>query len=155
MLKNLFLWLIIAIVLVSVFSNFGPRRLSTEKIPYSQFLTEVNKGSVASVVIEEDRFIKGTTKNNHHFVTFMPTKDDALLGELLKNKVVVFGEEKPQESLLFHIFINWFPMLLLIGIWVFFTRQNLPDHKPFKATRYAFNRLNCLNLKPYRSKNFT
>ena len=123
MLKNLFLWLIIAIVLVSVFSNFGPRRLSTEKIPYSQFLTEVNKGSVASVVIEEDRFIKGTTKNNHHFVTFMPTKDDALLGELLKNKVVVFGEEKPQESLLFHIFINWFPMLLLIGIWVFFVRQ--------------------------------
>lgn len=123
MVKNLFLWLIIAIVLVSVFSNFGPRHTSAEKLSYSQFLKEVDQGMVNSVTIEDSKVIKGTTKNNHRFVTYMPMQDDALLGELLKSKVDVSGQEKQQESFLLHLFINWFPMLLLIGVWVFFMRQ--------------------------------
>ena len=123
MVKNLFLWLIIAIVLVSVFSNFGPRNTSTEKVPYSQFLKQIDQGMVNTVTIEDNRVIKGMTKNNHRFVTYMPVQDDALLGELLKNNVEVSGQEKQQESFLLHLFINWFPMLLLIGVWVFFMRQ--------------------------------
>ena len=123
MVKNLFLWLIIAIVLVSVFSNFGPRHASTEKVSYSQFLKEINQGMITTVTIEDNRVIKGMTKNNHRFVTYMPVQDDALLGELLKNNVDVSGQEKQQESFLLHLFINWFPMLLLIGVWVFFMRQ--------------------------------
>lgn len=123
MVKNLFLWLIIAIVLVSVFSNFGPRHATAEKLSYSQFLKEVDQGMVNSVTIEDSKVIKGTTKNNHRFVTYMPMQDDALLGELLKSKVEVTGQEKQQESFLLHLFINWFPMLLLIGVWVFFMRQ--------------------------------
>ena len=123
MVKNLFLWLIIAIVLVSVFSNFGPRNASTEKVAYSQFLKEINQGLVTAVTIEDNKVIKGMTKNNHRFVTYMPVQDDALLGELLKYNVEVSGQEKEQESFLLHLFINWFPMLLLIGVWVFFMRQ--------------------------------
>ncbi len=123
MLKNLFLWLIIAIVLVSVFSNFGPRQASTERISYSQFLKEIDQGLINSVTIEDDKIIKGVTKNNHRFVTYMPINDNALLGELLKYNVNVSGQEKQQESFLLHLFINWFPMLLLIGVWVFFMRQ--------------------------------
>ena len=123
MVKNLFLWLIIAIVLVSVFSNFGPRNANTEKVSYSQFLREIDQGLVNSVTIEDDKVIKGFTKNNRRFVTYMPVQDDALLGELLKNNVDVSGQEKQQESFLLHLFINWFPMLLLIGVWVFFMRQ--------------------------------
>lgn len=123
MVKNLFLWLIIAIVLVSVFSNFGPRHSPTEKISYSQFLKQIDQGMVNAVTIEDDKIIKGMTKNNHRFVTYMPVQDDALLGELLKNHVDVSGQEKQQESFLLHLFINWFPMLLLIGVWVFFMRQ--------------------------------
>ena len=123
MVKNLFLWLIIAIVLVAVFSNFGPRHSSAEKLSYSQFLKEVDQGMVNTVTIEDSKVIKGTTKNNHRFVTYMPMQDDALLGELLKSKVDVSGQEKQQESFLLHLFINWFPMLLLIGVWVFFMRQ--------------------------------
>ncbi|MFI4962832.1 MAG: ATP-dependent zinc metalloprotease FtsH [Legionellales bacterium] len=123
MVKNLFLWLIIAIVLVSVFSNFGPRNSVAEKMSYSQFLKEVDQGMVNSVTIEDDKIIKGINKNNKHFVTYMPMKDDALLGELLKGKVEVSGQEKQQESFLLHLFINWFPMFLLIGVWVFFMRQ--------------------------------
>ena len=123
MIKNLFLWLIIAIVLVSVFSNFGPRHANTEKISYSQFLREVEQRSVASVTVEDNRVIKGVMKNSHHFVTYMPVQDNAFLGELLKNNVEVIGQEKQQESFLLHLFVNWFPMLLLIGVWVFFMRQ--------------------------------
>lgn len=123
MVKNLFLWLIIAVVLVSVFSNFGPRNTSTEKISYSQFLREIDQGIINSVSIEDNKVIKGTTKNNRRFVTYMPLPDNALLGQLLKNKVDVIGQEKQQESFLLHLFINWFPMLLLIGVWVFFMRQ--------------------------------
>lgn len=123
MVKNLFLWLIIAIVLVSVFSNFGPRNSVTEKLSYSQFLKEVDQGMINSVTIEDDKIIKGMTKNNKRFVTYMPMQDNALLGELLKSKVDVSGQEKQQESFLLHLFVNWFPMLLLIGVWVFFMRQ--------------------------------
>ncbi len=123
MVKNLFLWLIIAIILVSVFSNFGPRNATAEKISYSQFLKEIDQGSIASVLVEDDRIIRGMTKNNQRFVTYQPMRDNALLGELLKNNVNVSGQEKQQESVLLHIFINWFPMLLLIGVWVFFMRQ--------------------------------
>lgn len=123
MVKNLFLWLIIAIVLVSVFSNFGPRNVSAEKISYSAFLKEIEQGQVASVIIEDDKVIRGIEKNNRRFVTYMPVNDDALLGTLLKNNINVSGQEKQQESFLLHLFINWFPMLLLIGVWVFFMRQ--------------------------------
>lgn len=123
MLKNLFLWLIIAVVLVSVFSNFGSSNASADKISYSQFLTEVSQGLVGTVSIEDDRIIRGVTKNNHRFVTYMPIHDNALLGQLLKYNVNVSGQEKQQESFLLHLFINWFPMLLLIGVWVFFMRQ--------------------------------
>lgn len=123
MVKNLFLWLIIAIVLVSVFSNFGPTQVGTEKLAYSQFLKDVEQGSVSSVTIEDGKIIKGVNKNNQRFITYMPIQDQALLGQLLKSNVQVTGQEKPQESFLLHLFVNWFPMLLLIGVWVFFMRQ--------------------------------
>ena len=76
-----------------------------------------------SVTIEDDKIVKGVTKNNRRFITYIPINDNALLGELLKYNVNVNGQEKQQESFLLHLFINWFPMLLLIGVWVFFMRQ--------------------------------
>ena len=66
MVKNLFLWLIVAIVLVSVFSNFGPRNATAEKVSYSQFLKQIDQGMVNSVTIEDDKIIKGITKNNFY-----------------------------------------------------------------------------------------
>lgn len=123
MVKNLFLWMIIAIVLVSVFSNFGPQNTSVEKKSYTEFLKSVDQQSVNTVSIENNRIIRWKTKNNDHFITYLPMPDDALLGELIKNKVDVTGQEKQQESFLLHIFINWFPMLLFIGIWFFVMRQ--------------------------------
>ncbi|MDA9272163.1 ATP-dependent zinc metalloprotease FtsH [bacterium] len=123
MIKNLFLWLIIAVILVSVFSNFGPRQTRTDSVSYSQFLKEIDQGMVSSVTVEDDKIIKGVTKSNQHFVTYMPMQDNALLGQLLKYNVNIKGQEKQQESFLLHLFVNWFPMLLLIGVWIFFMRQ--------------------------------
>ena len=108
---------------MSVFSNFGPNNTAVDKISYSQFLSEVSQGLVSTVSVEDNRVIRGVTKNNHNFVTYMPVQDNALLGQLLKFNVNVSGQEKQQESFLLHLFINWFPMLLLIGVWVFFMRQ--------------------------------
>lgn len=123
MVKNLFLWLIIALVLVSVFSNFNPHGGAVEKVSYSQFLKDLKQGTVQSVMVEDDKLIHGVTKNNHSFVTFMPLPDFALLDELIKHNVDVNGQEKQQEGFLMHLFVNWFPMFLLIAVWVFFMRQ--------------------------------
>ncbi|ATW01830.1 ATP-dependent metalloprotease [Candidatus Legionella polyplacis] len=123
MIKNLFLWLVIVIILITVFSNFGYRRTSILRISYSQFLNNVDHGMVDSVTIEDNKLVKGQMKDNHQFITYIPMQDDALLGQLLKNKVDVSGQGKQQESFLLHLFVNWFPMLLLIGVWIFFMKQ--------------------------------
>lgn len=122
MLKNLFLWLVIAVILVTVFSNFGPKRGDEQKYSYSQFLQQVEQGNIRSVTINQD-VIKGTSQNGSAFTTYMPIPDQFLLSELIRKKVDVKGQPPEQQSLLLHIFINWFPMLLLIGVWVFFMRQ--------------------------------
>ncbi|HVV68706.1 MAG TPA: ATP-dependent zinc metalloprotease FtsH [Gammaproteobacteria bacterium] len=122
MAKNLLLWLIVGIILITVFSNFGPRRETGQRLTYSQFLQAVDQGNVTSVTIE-NQSITGTTRSNTTFTTYMPIQDQYLLGELMKKGVNVEGKPPEQESLLMHIFINWFPMLLLIGVWVFFMRQ--------------------------------
>jgi cell division protease FtsH len=122
MMKNFLLWLVIVIVLVTVFSNFAPERPAEQKISYSQFLQDVNQVGVNAVTIE-DRIIHGTGQGSKSFVTYLPLNDQYLLSDLIKNNVDVNGKPPQQESLLMHIFINWFPMLLLIGVWVFFMRQ--------------------------------
>ena len=122
MVKNLVLWLIIAVILMSVFSNFGPKSAQVAKIPYSQFLEQVKKGDVKSVTID-NRQIRGTNRNEENFMTYMPLQDDLLLGELLNNKVLVMGKAPEQQSLLMSIFISWFPIILFIGVWMYFMRQ--------------------------------
>ncbi len=72
MLKNLILWLVIALVLMSVFSNFGPPPKQVTKLAYSQFLEKVRSGDVKQVTVE-DRNISGSTQNDKNFVTYVPT----------------------------------------------------------------------------------
>lgn len=122
-LKNFFLWTTIVTILILVFSNFNPNRFGEiQKFTYSQFLQAINQGVVKQVTIS-DRNITGTLNNAQSFTTFMPLPDDQLLGALMKKGVAVQGKPPEQQGLLMHIFINWFPMLLLIGVWVFFMRQ--------------------------------
>lgn len=122
MLKNLFIWVIIVVVLVSLFSNFGPHQPGTQALSYSQFLKDVDQGNIAAVTIEE-RTISGFTQNNQPFTTYIPLDDRYLLPDLIKKNVDVTGKPKEQPGFLMHIFVNWFPMLLFIGVWIFFLRQ--------------------------------
>lgn len=122
MLKNLFLWLIIAVILISVFNNLEPRQANEERLTYSEFIRQVQQGNVNSATIQ-NQVISGTLQNDKPFVSYMPMTDQYLLPTLVKKGVNVKGQPPEQEGLLMHIFINWFPMLLLIGVWVFFMRQ--------------------------------
>lgn len=122
MTKNLLLWLIIAVILITVFSNLGPRHATTEKLSYSQFLSSVEQDKVGSVTIE-DNTIQGTLKDSTQFTTYMPMPDQYLIGELMKKNVNIVGKPPEQQSLLMRIFIQTFPILLLIAVWIFFMRQ--------------------------------
>lgn len=123
MVKNLVLWLIIAVILISVFSNFGPRHGHMEKISYTQFLDEVKKGKVKSVVIDErNRVIRGVTRNEEGFTTNL-VQDNELVDDLYNNRVEINAKAPEQQSLLMNIFISWFPIILFIGVWLYFMRQ--------------------------------
>ncbi len=123
MAKNLILWVIIALVLMMVFNNFGPRQAATQQIAYSQFISDVKSGRVKSVVIEENN-IHGKMDDGATFSTYSPETDNApLIGVLLSNDVTIEARAPEQHGLLTQIFISWFPMLLLIGVWIFFMRQ--------------------------------
>ena len=121
--KNLLLWLVIAVVLMSVFNNFGNRQTSVHQMAYSQFYSQLLSGQVNKVTIE-GRKIQGITKSGDKFNTYSPETDNrALIGDLLRNNVTIDAKPPEEQSLLLQIFINWFPMLLLVGVWVFFMRQ--------------------------------
>ena len=123
MAKNLILWVVIALVLMSVFNNFGQRRATPNEVDYSQFMADVKNGRVQKVVIE-DRHIQGLMQNSEHFSTYTPETDNrSMVGELLEAGVVIEAQPPEQQSVLMQIFISWFPMLLLIGVWIFFMRQ--------------------------------
>lgn len=123
MAKNLILWLIIAVVLLAVFQSFGTGPSSAATIDYSTFISEVKNGNVREVKIDGQE-ISGYRKNSaERFYTFMPIYDEDLINDLYKNGVKFSGEAPEKEGLLSRIFISWFPMLLLIGVWIFFMRQ--------------------------------
>ncbi len=120
--KNLVLWLVIAMVLMMVFNNFSPTdQAGSNEVEYSTFLDEVHGGRVTRVEID-GRTIRGQTLAGNRFVTYNPGDPD-LVNDLLKNNVTIIGEKEESPSLLMHILINWFPLLLLIGVWIFFMRQ--------------------------------
>ena len=122
MAKNLILWLVIAVVLMSVFQSFGPSESNGRKVDYSTFLQEVNNDQVREARIN-GREINVTKKDSNRYTTYIPVQDPKLLDNLLTKNVKVVGEPPEEPSLLASIFISWFPMLLLIGVWIFFMRQ--------------------------------
>ena len=120
--KNLIMWVVIAMVLMAVFNNFsldGPA--SGNRVDYSTFIQQVHSGQVDKVKID-DRTIQGQLATGERFVTYSPG-DPELVSDLLKNNVKIEAEAVEETSLLMQIFISWFPLLLLIGVWIFFMRQ--------------------------------
>ncbi len=121
--KNVILWIVIAIVLLSVFNSFGPSSQRVPAVAYSTFLSWVKDGSVKDVVFEGEA-IRGRRSNDDPFVTYNPeTSNTALIGELEQHSVTISASAPKQQSFLLQLFISSFPILLLIAVWVYFMRQ--------------------------------
>jgi len=121
MFKNLAIWLVIGLVLMTVFNQFNTRQVAQGSIEYSQFLDEVKQGHINKVVIE-GRTLKATTTEGKRITSYAPP-DLWMVSDLLKNGVKIEAKPEEEPSFLMNIFVSWFPMLLLIGVWVFFMRQ--------------------------------
>ena len=121
--KNLILWVVIAVVLLSVFQNFGDRGTTARGMIYSEFLSQVKAGQVSEVLIEGQQ-ISGKLISGTPFSTYSPeTNNSHLIGDLDNAGVQIMSKPPEQPSLLAHMFISWFPFIILIGLWIFFMRQ--------------------------------
>ncbi|MCF2946789.1 ATP-dependent zinc metalloprotease FtsH [Paraglaciecola aquimarina] len=123
MAKNLILWLVIAVVLMSVFQNFSGGDSNQDNMSYSVFLKNVDNGMVSSANFDKEGVIVGSMRNGEKFTTVVPYLDMKLMDQLIEQGVDTSGVQPEESSLLTSIFISWFPMLLLIGVWIFFMRQ--------------------------------
>jgi cell division protease FtsH len=123
MAKNLILWLVIAVVLMSVFQSFGPGDNSGRAIDYTTFVKEVGQGQIQEAQFKDSEITFTRRGSSARYVTYMPVYDQKLLDDLINQNVKVQGTPPEEQSLLGTIFISWFPMILLIGVWIFFMRQ--------------------------------
>jgi cell division protease FtsH len=121
MFKNLVIWLVIGLVLMTVFNQFNTRQTAQAPMEYSQFIEEVKAGRISKVTIE-GRQLKATTTEGKRVTSYSPG-DIWLVSDLLKYGVKIEAKPEEEPSLLMNIFVSWFPMLLLIGVWIFFMRQ--------------------------------
>jgi cell division protease FtsH len=121
--KSIGIWMVVALVLMTVFNQFNTRQQQTSQtqMDYSRFLEEVRLGSITKVTIE-GRMLKAVTSDGKRITSYAP-QDLWLVSDLIKNGVTIEAKPEEEQSFLMSIFVSWFPMLLLIGVWVFFMRQ--------------------------------
>ena len=122
MMKNLVLWVVIAVVLMAIFNNFGSRSIRADAgLSYSQLIDAVKAGQVQQVAIADDTVI-GKMQSGEKFKTYKPD-DPHLIDDLLANGVEIVVQPPEEPSMLMSIFVSFGPILLLIAVWVFFMRQ--------------------------------
>ena len=116
-------WMVIALVLFTVFKQFDSRQVRGGDLSYSQFMDEAKAGRIESVVVD-GRSLRAKTKEGRPVTVYSPGSGDIwMISDLMKYGVQVSAKPDEEQSLLMSVFISWFPMLLLIGVWVFFMRQ--------------------------------
>ncbi|MBT5470385.1 MAG: ATP-dependent metallopeptidase FtsH/Yme1/Tma family protein [Nitrospina sp.] len=120
--KNLALWLVIGIVLIALFNMFNQPLTPQSEVVFSDFMDQVEQGQVNEVVISGDN-ISGKYVDGKAFQTTAPPKDPDLIRSLRQKNVRIVVVAPEQTSWYMSILISWFPMLLLLGIWIFFMRQ--------------------------------
>ncbi len=114
-------WLVIALVLFTVFKQFDTRQVRGADMSYSQFMSEARDGRIDAVVVD-GRTLRVRAKDGRNLTVYTPS-DIWMVGDLMKYGVQVNAKPEEEQSMLLNIFVSWFPMLLLIGVWVFFMRQ--------------------------------
>jgi cell division protease FtsH len=119
--KNLALWLVISLMMILVYNLFNKPRPAQERINYSDFIAAVDAGKVASVTIQGSDLL-GKYADGKDFKTYKP-EDPALTQKLLDRKIRIMAKPEEEKVSWFSIFISWFPLILLVGVWIFFMRQ--------------------------------
>ena len=119
--KNLALWLVISLMVILLFNMFHQPQRSSLETTYSQFLASVQKGEVAQVTIQGDHVV-GTFSDGKTFKTFVP-RDSDMIKILRENGVNIQAKPEEESPWYMGVLVNWLPMLLLIGVWIFFMRQ--------------------------------
>ena len=114
-------WMVIALVLFTVFKQFDSRAPSQDTVSYTQFMDDAKAGKVRKVDVQGD--VLYVTPDSGRPYTLTSPGDLWMVSDLMKAGVQVSGKAREEPSLLMSIFVSWFPMLLLIGVWVFFMRQ--------------------------------
>jgi len=122
--KNLSLWLVISLMMILLFNMFNKPRPTADKIGFSDFIAQVEAGKITAVTIQgNDIFGKYEGKDGKDFHTYKPTSDADLTRMLLDKKVTIQAKPDEEKFSWFSIFISWFPLILLVGVWIFFMRQ--------------------------------
>ena len=121
LLKNVGIWLVILLVVVTVVRQFDSRQAPKDTVPYSEFMDKAKAGGVESATVEGRRIV-WVSADKKRFITYAPN-DIWMVGDLVKAGVKVDAKPDEEQSFLAQVFISWFPMLLLIGVWIFFMRQ--------------------------------
>ncbi|MCL6269987.1 ATP-dependent zinc metalloprotease FtsH [Sansalvadorimonas sp. 2012CJ34-2] len=124
MAKNLILWVIIALVLLTVFKNFDGMQTSTQKVNYSDFVTQVEQGQVSRVLID-GYTVNGAYTNNERFEVNIPpaVRDDKLMDDMLRSGVQVEAKPIEKQSIWSQLLVASFPILVIIAVFMFFMRQ--------------------------------
>ncbi|HVY53635.1 MAG TPA: ATP-dependent zinc metalloprotease FtsH [Gammaproteobacteria bacterium] len=120
--KTILLWMVIGIILITVFNNFGPQQPTEERLSYSSFINEVKQGNVRAVTITEQN-LKGVYNNNKVFSSYLPMHQDSHLIQLLLDKGVVIKGKPPEQPGIWVHLLNLLPWIVLIGIWIYVLRQ--------------------------------
>jgi cell division protease FtsH len=122
--KNLSLWLVISLMMILLFNMFNKPKPTADKISYSDFISQIESGKITAVTIQgNDVFGKYDGKDGKDFRTYKPNSDADLTQLLLDKKVAIQAKPDEEKFSWFSIFISWFPLILLVGVWIFFMRQ--------------------------------
>ena len=119
--KHIALWLVLALIFLAIFSVFNKQHGREPEVVFSEFMTAVDRGDVQKVTIQGHN-IQGEYKNGERFRTFAPN-DPELVKSLREKKVKIAAKPEEDSPWYMVLLLNWFPMLLLIGVWIFFMRQ--------------------------------
>ncbi len=122
--KNLAIWMVIGVVLMTVFNQFNTRQVAPSTLEYSQFMDDARAGRVTKATID-GRVVKATMQDGRQVTVYTPGVQDIwMVSDLMRGGVAVTAAKPDDDqSFLMSIFVSWFPMLLLIGVWIFFMRQ--------------------------------
>ena len=119
--KHIALWLVLALVFLVIFSVFSKQQGREPEVVFSDFMSAVDRGEVQEVIIQGHN-IQGKYKNGERFRSFAPN-DPELVKSLREKNVKIAAKPEDESPWYMVLLLNWFPMLLLIGVWIFFMRQ--------------------------------